>query len=207
MKEYLFEMHAHNAEVSRCAKAFAQELAERYIALGYDGIVSTNHLNSHTFSSPEFKNASWKAKAEKFMSGFRAVEKAVNGRLTVLLGVEVSLYSEPNDYLVYGVTEEFLKNNGDIMSLTKEELSALVHKNGMLIVQAHPFRRPSFPRLPLRLSRPSTRPLRRRRPFPRKRPSRRLSRPFPRRRPTSRKNRWAPARLLRSCSAASSASR
>ena len=140
MKEYLFEMHAHNAEVSRCAKAFAQELAERYIALGYDGIVSTNHLNSHTFSSPEFKNASWEAKAEKFMSGFRAVEKAVNGRLTVLLGVEVSLYSEPNDYLVYGVTEEFLKNNGDIMSLTKEELSALVHKNGMLIVQAHPFR-------------------------------------------------------------------
>ena len=141
MKEYLFEMHAHNAEVSRCAKAFAQELAERYIALGYDGIVSTNHLNSHTFSSPEFKNASWEAKAEKFMSGFRAVEKAVNGRLTVLLGAEVSLYSEPNDYLVYGVTEEFLKNNGDIMSLTKEELSALVHENGMLIVQAHPFRR------------------------------------------------------------------
>ena len=74
MKEFLFEMHAHNREISRCARATAEELVEEYVRLGYDGIVSTNHLNPHTFTAKRFSDFSWEQKAEIFIEGFKQIK-------------------------------------------------------------------------------------------------------------------------------------
>lgn len=134
-------MHAHNKEVSRCAGATARELVERYTSLGYDGVVSTNHMNSHTFDGKKYAFFSWEDKVNHFLSGYNLLKEEANGRLTVLLGMEITFIGDPNDYLVYGVTEDFLKNNGDLMALSNKEFSRLAHDNGLLFVQAHPFRR------------------------------------------------------------------
>lgn len=141
MTEYLFEMHAHSCEVSACAHASAVQLSKLYTEKGYTGIVSTNHMNSHTFSSVGLSDAPWSVKAEHFLSGYRILKEAADGRLIVLLGMEITFYGDPNDYLVYGVTEDFVKNNGDLMALGNKAFSSLAHKNGLLFVQAHPFRR------------------------------------------------------------------
>ena len=141
MKEYLFEMHAHTCEVSACAHADAKELAKLYIDLGYDGIVSTNHMNSHTFHSAKLNDAPWCEKARHFLSGFCALKDAAGDKLTVLLGTELTFEGDPNDYLVYGVTEDFIESNGDLMKMNTESFSRLAHENGLLFVQAHPFRR------------------------------------------------------------------
>lgn len=141
MTEYLFEMHAHSREVSACAHASADQLSKLYAEKGYYGIVSTNHMNSHTFSSVGLSDAPWSVKAEHFLSGYRALKEAAGEMLTVLLGMEITFYGDPNDYLVYGVTEDFVKNNGDLMALGNKAFSSLAHENGLIFVQAHPFRR------------------------------------------------------------------
>ena len=76
-----------------------------------------------------------------FLSGYNDLKAALDGRMTVLLGMEIRFYDHPNDYLVYGVTEEFLRNNGDLMAMKPKSFSKLSHENGLLFVQAHPFRR------------------------------------------------------------------
>ena len=46
----------------------------------------------------------------------------------------------PNDYLVYGVTEKWLFETGDVRRMSLEALSQSVRATGLLLVHAHPFR-------------------------------------------------------------------
>ncbi len=139
--EYLFEMHTHTKEVSTCAVAYAEDLIESYRDSDYKGFVLTNHLNASTFERAGLENATWDKKIDHFMKGFRTVKDAAGDRFVVLLGFEINFYNTPNDYLVYGVTEEFLRSNGDLMAMTPKQFANLCHKNGLLFIQAHPFRR------------------------------------------------------------------
>ena len=141
---YLFEMHCHTKDVSRCGQCSAEEIVELYEGKGYDGFVITNHLNASTFISKKFgkADASWDEKIDYFMAGFHNFEKAAGDKYTVLLGLEICFYGDeyPNDYLVYGITEEFLRSHGDLMELSPKQFAKLAHENGFLFVQAHPFR-------------------------------------------------------------------
>ncbi len=140
--EYLFEMHTHTKEVSTCAVAYAEDLINSYKESGYSGFVITNHLNPETFNNVGLGEVSWDEKIDHFMKGFYAVKNAAGNRFIVLLGMEIRFYNTPNnDYLVYGITEEFLRSNGDLMAKTPKQFSNLCKENGLIFVQAHPFRR------------------------------------------------------------------
>ncbi len=142
--KYLYEMHAHVKEVSTCSPNYATVIADLYKNSEYTGIVITDHMNSATFERKGLKNAPWNEKVDHFLSGYEALKKAVDGQLNIILGMEICFYNCPNDYLVYGVTEEFLRANGDLMAYTPEEFSSLAHENELLFLQAHPFRRDSL---------------------------------------------------------------
>ena len=75
-----------------------------------------------------------------YTSGYRAAKKAAGGGFTVLLGMELRFYATANDYLVYGIDEEFLKQNGNLMALYPRRFHALAQKNDLIFIQAHPFR-------------------------------------------------------------------
>lgn len=66
-----------------------------------------------------------------------------------MLGIEVTI-STPlySDWLLYGVNEEFLLNSPCLYSLSQEELYAYCKENGVLMVQAHPYRMPIQPMNP-----------------------------------------------------------
>ena len=138
---YLFEMHLHTDEVSRCASIPAKQIAELYLTTNYNGIVVTDHMNSSAFSKEPYKNASWNEKVTHFLEGYNILKEELDGKMVVLLGMEINFYESDNDYLVYGVTEEFLRSNGDLMAYSPEDFSVLAKKNGLLFLQAHPFRR------------------------------------------------------------------
>lgn len=138
---FLFEMHLHTDEVSSCANIPAKKIAELYLETDYNGIVVTDHMNSSTFDRAGLKNASWDEKVDHFLTGYNLVKKELDGKMVVLLGMEICFYEYENDYLVYGVTEEFLRSNGDLMKLSPKKFSLLAKENGLLFVQAHPFRR------------------------------------------------------------------
>ena len=48
MKEYLFEMHAHTSQTSRCGEVPAEQVVNTFKNLGYDGIVITDNMHTGT---------------------------------------------------------------------------------------------------------------------------------------------------------------
>ena len=111
---YKYELHCHTGEVSTCADAPAAQIVERYKKAGYDGIVITDHFSGMTFSPFNYFNP--QKNAEHYLKGYREALKAAGDDFTVLLGMEIRFFLTRNDYLVYGVTEDFLRLNGDLMA-------------------------------------------------------------------------------------------
>jgi hypothetical protein len=64
----------------------------------------------------------------------------VGDRITVLLGIELRFTENANDYLIYGADEEFVISHPNLHEMTLKSFRALADKEGLLIVQAHPFR-------------------------------------------------------------------
>lgn len=141
-KNFIYELHAHTSEVSHCGQASAASVVENYINARYSGVVITDHLNYSTFK--KIKDASWDEKVTYYLRGYQsAVEaaKKLDENFTVLLGAELRLEElNDNDYLIYGITEEFLRANPDLMFIGFKEMAKRVHEAGLLLVQAHPFR-------------------------------------------------------------------
>ena len=141
---YRLELHCHTSEVSACSTCPAETLIARYRAAGYSGVVSTNHINLGTYQKRE--ELSWADKADYFLYGYEALKAAAGADFDVLLGCEINLTPAdwpaylPNDYLIYGVTPQWLRDTGDMRKMTLEELSCAARDAGMLIVHAHPFR-------------------------------------------------------------------
>lgn len=138
------ELHLHSAEVSDCGRVFSKEIADTYAAHGYSTVVLTNHMSQYTYSSKRNgarPDMTWDEKVDFYLNGYRALTEAAAGRFNVLLGMELRFYDSFNDYLVYGVTEDFLRSNGDLMALKSvKALRPILDANGLLLYQAHPFR-------------------------------------------------------------------
>jgi predicted metal-dependent phosphoesterase TrpH len=58
----------------------------------------------------------------------------------VLLGMEITFLEGPEDYLVYGIDEEFLKENPELYKKNIKSFSKIAKKNSLFVAQAHPFR-------------------------------------------------------------------
>lgn len=135
---YKYELHCHTGEVSTCADAPAAETVEKYKNAGYSGIVITDHFSGLTFQPYDYFNI--KKNAEHYLKGYKAALAAAGKDFTVLLGMEIRFLFTTNDYLVYGATEDFVKNSGNFLFGNLKTLYNKVKSNGMLLVQAHPFR-------------------------------------------------------------------
>ena len=142
MKKYLYEMHFHTKNTSNCANVKAKDAVEEYIKAGYDGIVVTDHLSPSTYMKYGRELLSWKKKVDFFLRGYKEALKTADGRIPVLLGMELRFRTSEgdNDYLVYGINEEFLYNTPELLNLNSKKFYELCQKNGFLVFQAHPFR-------------------------------------------------------------------
>ena len=142
MKKYLYEMHFHTKNTSNCANVKAKDAVEEYIKAGYNGIVVTDHLSPSTYMKYGRELLPWKKKVDFFLRGYKEALKTADGRIPVLLGMELRFRTSEgdNDYLVYGINEEFLYNTPELLNLNSKKFYELCQKNGFLVFQAHPFR-------------------------------------------------------------------
>lgn len=137
------ELHCHCNCVSTCAHETPERLAQQYIEAGYHTLVLTDHLSRFTFLRSrhgDISDADWQTKIDYFLEGYRRVKRAAEGKMTVLLGIELRLNTTESDYLIYGADEAFLRANPDMMDMKLSAVSAAVRASGALFVQAHPFR-------------------------------------------------------------------
>ena len=136
-KQYKTELHAHCSEVSPCADMSAVQVADRYIAAGYTTLVLTNHYCDYVIDKAGER---WEEKITHYLSGYRIMKEYAGERLNVLLGCELRFTENFNDYLIFGLTEEFLIEHPDLHKMTLKTFSAFAQEHGLLIIQAHPFR-------------------------------------------------------------------
>ncbi|MBR6780817.1 MAG: PHP domain-containing protein [Clostridia bacterium] len=136
---FKYEIHCHTRETSVCATAAAADMVKMYREHGYDGIVVTDHFSPMTF--PPTKLFCPQKHTDFYFRGYRAAKKAAeNTDFTVLPGCEIRFYATINDYLLFGDVENFLKNNGNLLRAYPKKLSQLCRSQGILMIQAHPFR-------------------------------------------------------------------
>ncbi|MCL1951251.1 MAG: PHP domain-containing protein [Oscillospiraceae bacterium] len=135
------EMHIHTSEVSPCAQCSAAEAVRRCVSKGYDGMVVTDHCNEDASRAILGELAPWPARVEGFLRGYEAAKEAAPAGFLVLLGMELRFMGRgSSEYLVYGFDEQFLYDNEGIDRLDIQRFSQIARENGLLVVQAHPFR-------------------------------------------------------------------
>jgi hypothetical protein len=122
------DLHTHTAVVSDCSCIQPAEMVAAAIAAGLDGLCTTDHV---------FHGLTLRHDPTWPYAGYRAVLQATQGRdLVVLPGIEFT-FAE-GDFLAYGLDETVLPELGEDYSL--ETCLALAHREGGVVVQAHPFR-------------------------------------------------------------------
>ena len=150
---YNFELHLHTDESSRCGKVPAKTAVELYMENGYDGCVVTDHFNPIACGSPltfskDGKGLSeeeliywWNVVVDRFLKGYQTAKAAAEGKnFQVLLGMELRFPHDENDYLVYGIDEEFLRSHPWFYMQELSDFYKIAEEKGFTIVQAHPFR-------------------------------------------------------------------
>lgn len=141
---YKYELHAHTAECDRDARLSARELVHLYQDAGYDGMVITDHYIERFYTlwfPDEVRGLSHEQQVERWLRGYRtAREEGEKVGFTVLPGAEVRFDGRPNDYLLYGLHEEFFFGVPRLNELggVRELLRLL--PEGVCAVHAHPFR-------------------------------------------------------------------
>ena len=134
----LSEMHLHTKEVSPCGNVSAREIPALYKRCGYGNIVVTDH-----FTDKYLKKLSRNRTValNLWLEGYQVVaEMGQKIGLNVFLGIEITLNESENEYLIYGITENFVKNCGDIFDSNIAQFYKLIKYGGYQMYQAHPFR-------------------------------------------------------------------
>ncbi|MBO5380244.1 MAG: PHP domain-containing protein [Clostridia bacterium] len=132
------ELHCHSKSVSACARVSNEEIIQKFTEAGYTSLVLTNHFNKGT---QDFLGcANYQDFVTAYLKGYENLKRDASGKLNVILGMELRFNENSNDYLVFGITEELLRAHEDIFSLNPESFSKISRENGLVFVQAHPFR-------------------------------------------------------------------
>lgn len=145
---YQLELHFHTKESSRCGKVPAVEGIRMYLERGYDGVVVTDHFSKAACLDPEIDGDGpemWYRVCQKFLRGYWEAKRAADRTpLRVYLGMEIRFPNDENDFLVYGIDEGFLKKHPWIYMKELPDLYKIAQKEGLAVVQAHPFRKNCF---------------------------------------------------------------
>ena len=149
------EPHLHLSPVSVCSRMDAEAAAEKFASCGFEALVLTNHYSRSYIDVHSASEKEWRKLYLENYRDFKAA--AAKYGLEVFLGAEVTLqatyipcyrarwsdaFIKENfaDYLIYGITEEFLIETPLLCDLTMPELRKICDRYGAVIVQAHPFR-------------------------------------------------------------------
>ncbi len=140
------EMHVHTSEGSPCARVEAKNIVKAYSEAGYDAVIITNHYDNELLK--DFGKTD-KEKIERYLLGYYNAKKVENEYgILVMLGLEIRLEPGEEDFLIYGIDEQFLFDNPNLCLMSQEEIFKLCHRYGGVFYQAHPFREPCVPKHP-----------------------------------------------------------
>lgn len=134
---YLYETHFHTSESSACGRNTAVEMVRAAKKYGYTGVFITDH---HYGGNTRIdRSLPWDQWVDEFFKGYENAKAEGD-----LCGLQVFFAYEAcfngTEFLIYGVTKEWMKAHPELAHCTIEEQYALVHEGGGYVIHAHPFR-------------------------------------------------------------------
>ena len=134
---FLYETHMHTCLASACGTSTGKEHARYYKEIGYTGIIMTDHFFRGNTAVP--KDLPWEERIDLYWRGYEdAKEEGDRIGLDVFFGIEENHAGD--EYLIYGLTKEFMKAHPEMEHWTRRQQLDEVHKAGGCVIQAHPFR-------------------------------------------------------------------
>lgn len=135
---YLYELHMHTMEGSKCAHSSIHDMIRRYKDVGFTGAVVTNHFTGGNTSVDI--DLPWDQLVEKFCACYyEGLKTAKELDFDLLFGVEQG-YARGKEALVYGIDPEFLLEHPELRAADLPTWSKVVRGAGGFIAFAHPFR-------------------------------------------------------------------
>lgn len=134
---FIYETHLHTYEGSLCGRSHGEDYVPYYKALGYDGIIVTDHF--YLGNTRPDRSLPWEDWVHEFCAGYRNAKAAGDKEgLKVFFGWETS-YSA-NDFLIYGLDENWLMKHPEVTEWDEAEQFKNITAAGGMVIQAHPFR-------------------------------------------------------------------
>lgn len=134
---FLYETHLHTSQGSGCGKNTGKEMALAAKNFGYTGIFVTDHNWGGNTARHQYEP--WEEWVDYFAAGYYdAYETGKEIDLDVYFGFEAGF--DGTEFLVLGVTPEWLKKNPQLRHASLAQLYASVKNEGGMLIHAHPFR-------------------------------------------------------------------
>ncbi len=138
-KMFYYELHSHTTTSSLCSIVEPEEYVEYYIKRGYSGMVITDHF--YYGNTATRRDLPWEMFINSFCEGYRrAKAEGDKHGFSVFFGFEQKFKDEHDEYLVLGITPEWLCAHPEIRDMERMAFFKTIHKAGGFIIQAHPFR-------------------------------------------------------------------
>lgn len=134
-KYYKTELHAHTTPASGCSDISPKKLINIYKENGYDSIVLTNHFNTQLLGHTDEEKLKWYLE-----DYYQCFEEGEHIELNVILGAEIRFTENNNDYLIFGICPEDLKNIYRKLHYGIDKFYSEYKNEKNIIIQAHPFR-------------------------------------------------------------------
>lgn len=138
--KYLYETHFHTDEVSPCGKVPAARGIEMYKDAGYSGVMITDHFST-SYMTEDYPGSDWKEKMDYYLRGYHEALKTADDDFAVILGMELRLPQNGNDYLLFGLKEDWLYEHEWFCETDIKQFKKTADEEGITIIQAHPFRK------------------------------------------------------------------
>lgn len=144
---FLYETHLHTCLASACGRSTGKEHVHFYRDAGFAGIIMTDHFFGGNTAVD--RTLPWADRIDWFWQGYEdAKEEGERVGLDVFFGLEQHFSCD--EYLVYGLTKEYMKAHPEMEHWTRRQQLEEVHRAGGCVIQAHPFRmRPYMSRIRL----------------------------------------------------------
>ena len=135
--KFKYEMHLHTSESSACAVNTGAEMVRAHREAGYSGLYVTDHAwGGNTAVDIHLPYKEW---VKEFSKGYyNALKEGEKQEIDVFFGWEAGFLG--TEFLIYGLTPDWLLSNPKIWDATIAEQYKMVHEAGGIVSHAHPYR-------------------------------------------------------------------
>ncbi len=135
---YRYELHLHTKIASACGHAAPADYIPYYRERGFQGICVTDHF--YYGNTAIDRTLPWNEFVTQFCYGYYETKAAATPDFDVFFGWEHHFPFGQDEYLILGLTPEWLLAHEEIHTMQRHEFFPYVRRAGGFVIQAHPYR-------------------------------------------------------------------